>query len=143
MGRDLPTSKGPPKGPAPLELGTGDRVALRATVDLLPGGEHEAAFLESGSGENALTLSKQGAGTLGRWLLDWARPRAKLKLWGIDGIAKECKVSRRTAYNWAAKEGFPPPLDVVGGNGPVWEADAVKAWVRLVHRPTKQKARRR
>lgn len=99
------------------------------------------------AGEPGVTLSKRGAGHLGRWLLDWSRPKAKLKLWGIGGIVKECGVTRKTAYRWAARADFPKPLHVVGGNGQVWEADAVKAWMKLARpktgRPRKQKGRAR
>lgn len=98
--------------------------------------------------EDKAVLSIRGAAHLGRWLLDWSRPKASLSLWGIGGIVQECGVTRKTAYRWAARPDFPRPLRVIGGNGQVWEADAVKAWVKLARPKTgrpckKQKGRGR
>lgn len=131
-------------GPKPLRLGKrGEAVTLHAR-ETIPG-MRVAVSLPTLPGDPTVSLSKQGAGVLGRWLFDWARPRAKLTLWSAAGIAKECGVSRGTVHNWRRARGFPDPIPVVGG-APVWEASAVKAWVRLERpkpgRPGKQKARR-
>jgi predicted DNA-binding transcriptional regulator AlpA len=133
-----------PFGPKPLRLGKrGEGVALEAR-EAIPG-LRAVVSLPSLPGEPSVSLSKHGAGVLGRWLLDWARPKAKLELWSAAGIAKECSVSRGTVHNWRRARGFPAPIEVVGG-APVWEASVVKAWVRLERpkpgRPGKQKARR-
>lgn len=98
-------------------------------------------------GEAALVgISRRAGGAVADWLQVFARRKPDLTLWGVDGIAKECDVSRATVYNWAAKDDFPEPVPVVGGNGPVWEAAGVRAWVKMARRkggrPRKQKARR-
>lgn len=139
-------SAGSPRGsgPKPLRLGNdggGVELEARQTVP----GLHAVITLPTLAGTPGVTLSKRGGGVLGRWLLDWARPKAKLELWSVAGIAKECSVSRGTVHNWRRARGFPAPIEVVGG-APVWEASVVKAWVRLERpkpgRPGKQKARR-
>jgi len=92
-------------------------------------------------------LTKRGARALADWLHTWANPRPKLELWGLHGIAEEFGVARSTVYAWKARPDFPQPLPVRGGNGDVWEAGAVRAWVALsrppMGRPPKQKAPRR
>jgi predicted DNA-binding transcriptional regulator AlpA len=80
---------------------------------------------------SAVHVLPAAAAALADWLHLFARPKAREELWGVDGIAQRCGVSRSTVYNWASKPGFPAPVPVVGGNGPVWEARAVKAWVKL------------
>lgn len=139
MGADLPASGHPLNTPAPLQLGTdrGSPPALIASID--------GDLLNIDTHAGRVGISKRGAGHLGRYLLAWSRPKAEMKLWGVGGIISECKVSRATAYKWINREDFPEPLDIVGGNGQVWEADAVKAWVeqtpRRAGRPRKQKGR--
>lgn len=142
MGANVSPSEGSPRGPAPLHLGAGDQLCATAR-EVVPSPKGQVVIELPLPGKPTLRLSKRGAGLLGRWLLDWARPRAKIELWGIEGIAQKCKVSRATVYNWKAREGFPQPIKVVGGNGDVWEAAAVRAWMKQ-ERPVmgrKRKAR--
>ena len=134
-----------PHALAPLRLGDGDTPVCELR-EVIPGPKGQATLtLEQLQGRPVLRLTKRGAASLSEWLGTWARPQAKPVFWGIDGIAQECKVSRRTVHNWAARDDFPSQVRVVGGNGPVWEAHAVKAWVRLARprtgRPKKQKGR--
>lgn len=146
MSGDLRGSGGTGKGPAPLQLGKAGEVAVEAR-EQIPG-MTAALVLPALAGEPGVTLTKRGAGQLIKWLTAWAQPPSRVVLWGVEGIATECKVSRATVYNWTRKPQFPKPVKVVGGNGDVWEAEAVKAWVRHVRpdpkggRPRKQKPRR-
>lgn len=142
--RGRPTaSDHPPKGLPPLHLG--ETAGGRPVLTVEESGASAKIEIPGEIRGTRVGIGKRGAVELADWLHTWANPRAKLVLWGIDGIITECGVSRRTAYRWMTKPDFPAPLPVIGGNGQVWEARAVKAWVRLKRpqtgRPRKQKAR--
>ena len=113
----------------PLYLGTRHHGAILSAE-----AGHDEATVRGPLGE--VKLTRRAGGALGRWLLAWAAPRSTRELWGIQGIMQECKVSRRTVYKWIDLPDFPKPVPVVGGGAPVWEAHAVKAWVRLARRPS-------
>lgn len=136
--------KPPPRVLAPLRLGREHRVAVEALVNQAT--PPQAVLGVHGS---RAVLTKRGARALAEWLTLWVNPSPKLELWGVDGIVSECGVSRPTVYAWAKRPDFPKPVPVLGGNGQVWEAAKVRAWVKLARpamgRPPgkKQKAPRR
>lgn len=131
----------------PLHLSPPGGGAAVLTVRRHP--RQESAVVEipgDAPGEEAVCgISRRAGAALADWFTVFARPRPKLELWGVEGIAAKCKVTRSTVYNWSRRPDFPEPVPVVGGNGPVWEAAAVRAWVKLARprggRPRKQRAR--
>ena len=143
MRADLRASKHPPKGLAPLHLGTA--AMGRPVLIVEESGRFAKIEIPGATRGTSVGIGCNAAEALSDWLHRFANPEPDLELWGIDGIASKCKVSRSTVYNWTAKPDFPAPVPVVGGNGHVWESRAVRAWVRLQRRkggrPRKQRAR--
>jgi hypothetical protein len=78
----------------------------------------------------AVPLSKRGAVHLANWLREWSRPQSHTKLVGPAEIVKAHKISSRTLANWRKHPTFPKPLAELA-QGPVWERDAVRTWVKL------------
>lgn len=118
---------------SPLRLGThegGLAVAAEADAD-------GATITARGGGP--VRLTPKGAAHLAAWLRAWARPRAKLDLWGHGDIVRELGVSDGTVTNWRRKPTFPAPA-AEPSCGPVWEADLVRAWAR--ERPKAGRPRR-
>lgn len=138
-------SKAAPKGLPPLHLGTAQNGERETDGAAALGAAMVGDEVELRVGTEHVRLTKRGAKHLGRWLTVWANPTPTLQLWGVGGIMQECDASRRTVYRWVARDDFPKPLPVIGGNGSVWEARAVKAWVKLNRplpgRPREQKGR--
>ena len=125
------TAHGTPSKLEPLVLGpAGGEPAL--SVELV--GEGEVAVLTIESGGRQALLTPSAGSVLGGWLARWSKPSKVPALLGIDGIAEEGGVERRTVHNWRKRPDFPKPCPVRGG-GPVWEAAAVRAWLRR-ERPT-------
>lgn len=123
---DLTGPRRYPKGktPHPLLLGSDGRISLRATATV------ETAYLDDGSGERPLLLTRRGAAALADWLQAWARPRTRIKLWGCAEIIREFKIGTATLANWRRYRSFPKPLAELA-SGPVWERRAVENWVKL------------
>lgn len=118
---------------SPLRLGTHEN-GLTVVAEVV--GEH-AVIAARGNGP--VRLTPKGAAHLAAWLRAWARPRARLDLWGHGDIARELGVSDGTVTNWRGKPTFPPPA-AEPSCGPVWEADLVRAWAR--ERPKAGRPRR-
>lgn len=133
MSGRLRASEPPPGVLAPLHLGTAGRGEPELSAEVVERGPLPTCALIT-TRHGAVHVGPRGAAALGDWLHRFADPTPDLELWGIDGIVAKCKVSRSTAYNWTRKDSFPAPVPVVGGNGQVWEARAVRAWVRLQRR---------
>lgn len=122
----------PPKA---LHLGThGEGIHLTAEVVTA-----DTAELRGTNGAVA-TLSKRGGDTLARWLLEWARPRARLRLWGTGDILAKHKISPATLHHWRKIKGFPTPYET--SSGPIWEAHLINAWVRD-NRPSRGRPKKR
>lgn len=141
----LTASEGSASVLAPLHLGTAGRGEPELSAEVVERGPlPTCALITTRAG--AVHIGPRGAEALAEWLHLFANPTPKLELWGIEGIMRKCKVSRSTAYAWVAKPDFPQPVPVLGGNGRVWEAGAVRAWVRHLRReggrPKKQRPRR-
>ncbi len=118
----------------PLRLGThegGLTVAAEADAE-------RATITARGGGP--VHLTPKGAEHLSTWLRAWARPRAKLALWGHGDIAAAFKVSDGTVTNWRRHPTFPPPA-AEPSCGPVWHPDLVRAWERA-DRPKAGRPRR-
>lgn len=127
--------------PPPLRLGTREgEVAIQATVSE----DGQRAILVSASPTHGVTLTKRGGAHLAGWLGEWARPRSTVKLVGPAEIVKANKISPRTLANWRKHRTFPKPLAELA-QGPVWERDAVRTWVKRDRpgpgRPAKSKGR--
>lgn len=129
MSARLTPSEPPPKVsvPPPLRLGT-----VAGQESLLVRAYRERVHLQLSviARDGSLWLTKGGAVALADWLREWARPRTKIKLVGPAELCKLHKVSHRTLAKWRTIKGFPKPLAELK-QGPVWEADAVRTWVRL------------
>lgn len=74
-----------------------------------------------------VALTRNGARELARWLEDYCG-RALPRLCGVEGIASEYGVTRRTVEGWRRHAKFPRPVEVEGG-GPIWELERVRDWV--------------
>ena len=76
-------------------------------------------------------FSPAAARELGRELIRRAGTHKRLpgSLWGLAEIAVAFDVTKQAVIGWRELEGFPPPLAKLAG-GPVWDADAVRAWWR-------------
>lgn len=119
-----------PRSPAPLVLGDPAAPALTLREDALEG----HVILETAN--PVIYVGRMGVHAVLRWtelLLGENRDDAP-ELWTTATIGKECGVSRRTAYNWIERDGFPRPFAEPVGGVPVWEADAIRAWL-LTDRP--------
>jgi len=133
MSGRVTASEPPAKGLAPLHLGTAERGEPELSAEVLERKPlSTVALITTRSG--SVFVGPKGAAALADWLHAFARPKPELVLWSVEGIRQECNVSRSTVYKWTAKPDFPRPVPVVGGGAPVWEARAVKAWVRLARR---------
>jgi hypothetical protein len=139
--RRVTASEHHPKGNGlpPLRLGTRDgRQTIEALMNLA---DPPQAVLRITSMSGTAQLTKRGADHLANWLREWARPQSHIKLVGPAEIIKEHKISSRTLANWRKHPAFPKKLADLA-QGPVWERDAVRTWVKLDRpgrgRPVKQ-----
>ena len=118
---------------APLRLGGAGGVGLEA--ERIENGRR--AVLRGPTGELA-TLTKQGGGLLADWLIAWTRPR--LKLWGVGDVMREMDIAESTLHAWRKHPDFPTPWET--SSGPIWEAQAVRAWARRRPKPGRPRKRR-
>lgn len=79
-----------------------------------------------------LRFSVRGAALLGESLLAWANPRRRPAVWGVAEIQARYDVSATTVRRWRAHADFPATRELA--IGPVWEASAVRRWVKYRRR---------
>lgn len=114
--------------PEPLRLGTDDRPVLEIS-DRKAIPHERRAVLRVGAASGTALLTPRGAAALGRWLLDWSRPRRRAELWGPGEIQKRYRIGRSTFAGWRSNPTFPEPVAELS-IGPVWEARQVREWAK-------------
>jgi hypothetical protein len=111
----------------PLHLGTHEEGVHLTAETITDRAADDMVELRGTTGAVAV-LSKRGGATLGRWLLEWSRPRQRLQLWGTGDILSNMKISAATLHAWRKRKSFPKPYET--SSGPIWEAGWIRGWAR-------------
>lgn len=132
IGDDLTPREQVPRGLAPLHLGDPASPALTLSDD------QSAGHVILTTAHPTVFVGPAGIHALRHWaecFLDQeGANRSNRELWTANGMQQELGVSRRTVYNWIERDGFPRSFAEPVGGVPVWEADAIRAWL-LTDRP--------